>query len=139
VLFLVFVVFIAFNQDFINLDIGKHLFHLLYSESKKKDEVAIFEENFESIKKILPLHGTVGYLDNQFGGLKDVRKNIVLAMYYYRTQYTLAPVVVEYNHTRQFMIGNFMMDKPSAKLINSPYNVLNDFDNGIFWIKRKPL
>lgn len=85
---------------------------------------------FDTLKEILPLHTTVGYISDELGD--DGTWG------YYQTQYALSPIVIERTANREIVIGNFR-DASAAQqiLVESNLTVQKDLGNGVLLLVRR--
>lgn len=93
------------------------------------DAMTLYERRFEELRKSLPAHGTIGYISDEAGddGTWD----------YYRTQYALAPLVVERTAEREFVVGNFRDGDDGKIRANYDLILLKNFGNGVMLFAKK--
>ncbi|MDX6712167.1 MAG: hypothetical protein QOH96_3183 [Blastocatellia bacterium] len=92
------------------------------------DALTMYERRFVEIKKRLPDTGTVGYVGDEIGD-EGTR-------HYYRTQYSLAPVVVDRTAGHELVIGNFREDVHTRIVAAAPgLTLLQDFGGGVMLFK----
>ena len=92
------------------------------------DALTMYERRFVEIKKRLPDTGTVGYVGDEIGD-EGTRA-------YYRTQYSLSPVVVDRTTGHELVIGNFREDV-HTRIVPAALGLtlLQDFGGGVMLFK----
>jgi hypothetical protein len=94
-------------------------------------KVVIDEGRFAELRTFLPARGTVGYLSDTSGSRESVRR-------YYLTQYSLAPVVVAPDATRELVVANFSSPSAIVRLADAQgLTVKKDFGNGVALLTRR--
>jgi hypothetical protein len=94
------------------------------------DTLTLYSRRFEELRKSLPAHGTIGYVSDEAGD--------EATWDYYRTQYALAPLIVEQTTEHDFVVGNFREGGGAGKIpANSGLILLKDFGNGAVVFGRK--
>ena len=95
---------------------------------KPVDVLTMYERRFVEIKKRLPDTGTVGYVGDEIGD--EGTRN------YYRTQYSLSPVVVDCTTGHELVIGNFREDVQTRVVPSAlGLTLLQDFGSGVMLFK----
>ncbi|HXJ87950.1 MAG TPA: hypothetical protein VMS18_14100 [Candidatus Binatia bacterium] len=84
------------------------------------------DQRFAELKPHLPAKGIVGYLGEPGdSAIPD----------YYLTQYTLAPLVVDFSPSHAIVVGNFPSSPPTQRPQN--LQLLKDFGNGVMLFASK--
>jgi hypothetical protein len=103
-------------------------------------QISLFIQRLEKISKKLPSMENVGYLNDYLGekGLAQIDPEADPDTWgrYYLTQYSLAPIIVEYNPYRRYIVGNFRDSTLATQLESRGYKILEDFGGGVFLIER---
>jgi len=96
------------------------------------DDLTTYEMRFVEIRKRLPQAGTVGYVGDEIGD--EGTRN------YYRTQYSLSPVIVDRTTGHELVIGNFREDV-NATMVPATLGLtlLQDFGGGVMLFKNDAL
>jgi len=96
------------------------------------DDLTMYEKRFVEIKKRLPPTGTVGYIGNEIGD--EGTRN------YYRTQYSISPVIVDRTTEHELVIGNFREDIHAGNFpAATGLTLLQDFGAGVMLFKNDAL
>jgi hypothetical protein len=85
---------------------------------------------FDTLKKTLPSHATVGYISDALGddGNWD----------YYQTQYELSPIIIDRTANREIVIGNFRdANVVQQILMENDLTVQKDLGNGVLLLARR--
>ncbi len=104
---------------------------------RKVNDPASSDIRFSAIKKILPDHGTVGYITDIENN--DIMYHVNSSSAYYEAQYALAPIVVTNSLLFDQIIGNFAGNYPQEKIrsrLNTDAVPIN-FGSGVYLINRK--
>jgi len=92
------------------------------------DSLTKYEKRFVEIRKSLPSTGTVGYIGNEIGDEGTWN--------YYRTQYSVSPVVVDRTIQHELVIGNFPEDLNVSNLpATTGLTLVRDFGGGVMLFK----
>jgi hypothetical protein len=98
------------------------------------DDVTLHEMRLAGLRKRLPARGVVGYVADDSGGAEAAREWRRFA----RTQYSLAPVILERTTAHDLVVGVF--DDPRAIPAASAANGLlpvEEFGEGVVLFRRK--
>ena len=90
------------------------------------DEITVYEQRFEAIKKDLPAYGTVGYVTNIGEGAFKA---------YTLTVYALCPVMPVPNKASDLVVGNFDPRQQWKLPPNAPVRVFRDYGNGVVLLR----
>jgi hypothetical protein len=82
------------------------------------DEVTVYQKRLHLLREALPRHGVVGYVGNR-------------GKEYRLTQYTLAPLLVDYTPNHPFVIGNFPGAVPDRGCNDKNLILVFDFGDGV--------
>ena len=98
-----------------------------------------YQKKFEALKQILPPHGTVGYISDEFFWEKKDNNVSRNAKGHYRlTRYTLAPLIVANNIDHKLVVGNFHSPIPYNKLQEKGLVLIKEFGNGVMLFRKDP-
>jgi hypothetical protein len=90
------------------------------------DPVTVFEKRFERLRKQVSSYHRVGYVTDDSPDTGD------WFIEYFRTQYTLAPVIVDNSTDDDAIVGNFHDPESMQRIIkDSGLRVVSDFGNGV--------
>jgi hypothetical protein len=98
------------------------------------DDISLRVEQLRIIRERLPVSASFGYVDDS---LKESCPNEAAFYNFVTTQYGLSPALLEYDHQKHFIIGNFTNSKLPALLLSDKYKLLENFGNGLYLIERK--
>ena len=96
------------------------------------DDVTLYETRFSTLRKLLPRHGTVGYVTDQ-AGLGDIAAHEK----YLTVRYVLAPVLVENSPRHALVVGNITRPTTDLKNFLREKNVvlLKDLGDGVLLLQ----
>ena len=96
------------------------------------DDVTLYEQRFSTLRKLLPRHGTVGYVTDQ-AGLGDIAAHEK----YLTVRYVLAPVLVENSPRHALVVGNITQPTTDLKNFLREKNVvlLKDLGDGVLLLQ----
>ena len=112
------------------LSIGKYCLQRNPFAPYSVDEITRNLQRFDTLKKMLPEHGTVGYISDKLGddGSWD----------YYQTQYALSPIIIDRTANPEIVIGNFRDPNVVQQiLIEDSLTVQKDLGNGVLLLARR--
>lgn len=104
----------------------------------KNNVVSNNVSRFEKLRKILPSHSTVGYLDNSSLNLHGID-----SVAFFQTQYALAPVLVASIGSGAkiiypFVVGDFTEPVNLSALSSKMHlEIVQDFGNGVILFRNK--
>ncbi len=96
------------------------------------DDISLYEGRFEDVKKLLPSHGTVGYVsDGKLDGMADYDS-------LYLTQYVLSPRVVLASMDCELIVADFRDEAAQVRVINPDrWNLVSGSSSGVKLLRRK--
>ena len=99
-------------------------------DAGKADSITSYERRYRELRQALPHQGVIGYIHGteQFG--TDEFKRFLL------TEYALAPLVLINDTTPELIVGNFHPDSVPAAPPAPNLQLLRDFGDGV-WLLRK--
>ena len=101
-----------------------------------RDNITLYDKRFDGLRKILPPHGTVGYLSDITITDYNRMTDATAIAQYYLVQYAVAPVVVKNSMEHQLIIGNFHQPTDYQKITEKTgLSIVKDFDNGVVLFK----
>ena len=95
--------------------------------------VQVYARRFDELRPLLPAHGRVGYVSDvsRRGDTEEA------GLYFYLTQYFLAPLVLERGTAPDLVIGDFQDRVPSPRAFAAEgLRVVRTFENGIVLYSR---
>jgi hypothetical protein len=103
------------------------------SYSEGRNQIAVFEARFASIRKALPLHSVVGYATDA------APDQTTRSTEYYLTQYALSPVVVVDDSNQPLVVANFHTTSVNPQLLRARRLVpVQNFGDGVFLLRSAP-
>jgi len=118
----------------LNLVSLNQLIRRLYRNKIGNNDFSLRVKQLSNIREKLPVSDSFGYIDDY---LKENCPNESASYNFVKTQYGLSPTLLEYNHQKRLIIGNFSNSKLPASLLNDEYKILENFGNGLYLIERK--
>ncbi len=101
------------------------------SPASATDAITLEERRFDSVKRVLPAHGVIGYLSDinpQGEGEAD----------YYVTEYSLAPLQVSQRPDHDIVVGNFRnVVAATAAIQQNRLRVAQDFGGGVLLLRHE--
>jgi hypothetical protein len=90
-----------------------------------KDDITVYVERFEKLRKSLPNRGTIGYIDDESDNAKASKAYIL-------TQYALIPIIVIRGADPELVVGNFSHSSLETRE-SVPKNLIpiKDFGDGV--------
>jgi hypothetical protein len=97
-----------------------------------KDEISSYLRRFEPLRRVLPIHITVGYesdLEDSLTDREEVRS-------FYLAQYALAPAIVVAGVEPEVVVGNYRDPARCRVCRSKDFVLMRDFGQGLMLFRR---
>ena len=121
------IIIFSFYYNAIELRKGLRFF----IKPKGTDKITIYEKRFYKLLELLPKHGVVGYVSNNFDDPGEDKKA------FYLTQYAIAPTILVREKSRPLVVGNFNDKVKTEEFEKYGLSLSKDFGNGVMLFVRK--